>query len=193
MRRLSILGITLVTAFALAGCGADKPDRQAARDGLVKLMTEEQKGVDPAVIDEIATCLIDRVWDTAHEKTLNAWAEGREDTEEVSDNVVVATASRACNTEAKQRREDAEKKALGPMPTSAEVRSGLITALMKQSARPTRPQAEKIADCMLPQLEKKVSETTLRSWAKGSNEATAQDASAIQSVGRECGEKVING
>lgn len=198
MRRQFMIATSTAAAAAtlLAGCGSiGKPSREEVRPGLVKVLMEHRAKPTQPEAEKIADCMLDRTYDSVHEKTLKAWAEGSDRDDEVSDNIIVFEASRDCSKQVKEaRRTDASRAAsaaAGPMPSRAQIRAGLAKSLMEQPARPTRAQAETIADCMLRDVEKSVSEATLRSWAKGSREVAAADASKVNASIRSCGESVL--
>ena len=195
-RQFMIVTSTVAAAALLAGCGSSgKPSREEVQPGLVKVLMENRAKPTQAEAEAIADCMLDRTYDSVHVKTLTAWAEGSDRDDEVSDNVLVFEASRDCSKPVKEARSSeasrAASAAAGPMPSRAQIRTGLATSLMNQPARPTRAQAETIADCMLRELGKSVSETTLRSWAKSSRAVAAADATKVNASIRSCGESVL--
>ncbi|WP_143707958.1 LptM family lipoprotein [Gordonia terrae] len=192
MRRLVLSGIAALTAFTLAGCGQiGKPDREEVREGLVSVYLDSKSKPDQASAEFMADCMLDRVYDSAHDVTLRAWADGQEDQDEVSDNVVVFEASRACNDELADKRETEEKQAAGPMPSDAEIRSGLAKVLQGQSSSLTESEADAIAACVLDEVGDSVTDETLRALASGSNRMGVADASTIRTATQPCYDSAV--
>ncbi|BDH58611.1 hypothetical protein [Tsukamurella sp. PLM1] len=107
MRRSLTAGVTvLATVTLVAGCGSapsGKPDREEVRPGLVTVLMANPAKPDRATAERIADCMLDKVYDSAHVKTLQAWAKGEQDKDEVSDNVVVMEASMECSKSVTRR------------------------------------------------------------------------------------------
>ena len=192
MRRLVLLA-ALVAALTLTGCGQiGKPDRAEVREGLITVYLDSKSKPDRASAEFMADCMLDRVYDSAHDITLRAWADGTEDQDEVSDNVVVFEASRACNGELAAPREAEEKRKAGPMPSEAEIRSGLARVFREQSSSLTEAESAAIADCVLGEVEGSVSDATLRALASGSNRMGVDDASKIRTATQPCYDRVVD-
>lgn len=192
MRRLVLSGSALVAALVLAGCGGGgTPERAEVREGLVTVYLDSSSKPDQASAEFMADCMLDRVYDSAHEVTLRAWADGTEDQEEVSDNVVVFEASRACNDELSAKREAEAERAAGPMPSAAEIRSGLAKVLRAQSSSLTAAEADAISACVLDEVEDEVTDETLRALASGSNRMGVADASTIRTATQPCYDSAV--
>lgn len=96
MRRFIASASVALAVLAVAGCGDGRPPRDEVRSGLITVLLENPAKPDRPTAEKIADCMLDRVYDSAHEKTLQAWAKGEQDKDEVSDNIEVFEASMEC-------------------------------------------------------------------------------------------------
>ncbi len=187
-RHLAAPAVALALLALLSGC-AGEPDRADVRAGLIKEIRDNPAEVSEQVAEETADCMLDRLWDTVDTSTLQVWADGTGDElTDMQDTIPVLEASRECSAEAAE----AERAAL-PVPTTAEIRAGLIESIPDSiiGADPTEAQAGEIADCMLERLGDDLDDETKRAWAEGTGKHSVSLNSAVSEALEECGRATL--
>ena len=102
MRREWTRGVALVaipvSVLALAACGG-APPRDEVRSGLVEELLDHAASPSQEQADAIAECMLDELYETVSDETLEFWASGGEGESDPADGVVVAETSMACSQE----------------------------------------------------------------------------------------------
>lgn len=94
LRAVSLLAVP-ATVLALTACGGPPP-REDVEAGVVQIVLEGPVEVTEAQAEEIATCIVDEMYDTASDATLQAWADGSDETD-VADGPAMTETSIECS------------------------------------------------------------------------------------------------
>lgn len=189
MRRVLVPLIALVPAVVLTACGGiGAPDRAEVREGLVAVILDDNAEPSQRVAEQTADCMLDRLYDSLDNSTLQSWADRDGEITEVTDNIPVFEASRDCSRQAKDDEEADE-----PLPDPAQVRAGLASTMDRGASGPTPEEADLVAGCILEQVGDTVSRATLEAWAEGQGLIASSDADPVRQAATQCGESVLGG
>lgn len=102
LSRFAAVSMLVAMPVGLAACGgggggSDKPSKSDVASGYAKMLKSMGGTTNAPLMDKIASCTADKVYDKATTKTLNAMASGDKSNQpDAKDQTLLTDASKAC-------------------------------------------------------------------------------------------------
>ena len=110
LKKLSVLLSIPALALSLASCGNDseKPSKEEAKAGMVKIIKQLPKfkkaNLPDSLLKSLSSCMVDKIYDKAKPETLKGLADGNKSaTVSSSDKTLIQGASLQCTTEVRRQ------------------------------------------------------------------------------------------
>lgn len=99
LSRCAAVALLVAVPVGLTGCGGgdDKPSKSDVASGYAKMLKSMGGTTDSALMDKVASCTADKVYDKAATKTLKAMASGDKSNQpDAKDETLLTDASKDC-------------------------------------------------------------------------------------------------
>ncbi|MDQ2849946.1 MAG: hypothetical protein M3Y49_04280 [Actinomycetota bacterium] len=101
LNRATATAALLILPFSLAACGggSDKPSKADAQAGFSKLLKSETgaSSANPALLEKLSKCVVDKTYDKLTTRTLKAMASGDKNSKgDDKDKTTLTDANQAC-------------------------------------------------------------------------------------------------